>query len=182
VKFTELPLAGAFRVELEPRGDARGFFARMFCNEEFAAYGLATEWVQCNTSFSAIMGTLRGLHFQRTPMAETKLLRCIRGTIFDVIVDLRAGSPTFGRWHGERMGEQNRTMICVPAGFAHGFQTLTPDVEMLYFHSAPYSATHEGGLLWNDVRVAVTWPLAVTEISVRDAAFPTLDMLEPIQI
>ena len=182
MKFTELPLAGAFRVELEPRGDARGFFSRLFCAEEFAAHGLATGWVQCNTSFTALQGTLRGLHFQRPPMAETKLLRCIRGAIFDVIVDLRAGSPSFGRWHGERLDDQNRTMICVPEGFAHGFQTLTPDVEMLYFHSAPYSQAHEGGLRWDDARVAVDWPLGVTEVSARDAAFPTLDMLEPIRL
>lgn len=182
MKFTELPLAGAYRVELEPRGDARGFFARLFCAEEFAAHGLATGWVQCNTSFTAAQGTVRGLHFQRPPMAETKLLRCIRGAIFDVIVDLRAGSPTFGRWHGERLDEANRAMICVPEGFAHGFQTLTPDVEMLYFHSAPYSAAHEGGLRWDDARVAVDWPLGVTEMSARDAAFPGLDALEPIRL
>ena len=182
MRFTELPLAGAFRVELEPRGDARGFFARLFCAEDFAAHGLATAWAQCNTSFTALQGTLRGLHFQRPPMAETKLLRCIRGAIFDVIVDLRAGSPTYGHWHGERLDDQNRAMICVPEGFAHGFQTLTPDVEMLYFHSAPYSATHEGGLRWDDAKVAVDWPLAITEKSARDAAFPTLDQLEPIRI
>jgi dTDP-4-dehydrorhamnose 3,5-epimerase len=182
VRFTELPLAGAFRVELEPRGDARGFFARLFCAEEFAAHGLATGWVQCNTSFTAAQGTVRGLHFQRPPMAETKLLRCIRGAIFDVIVDLRAGSPTFGRWHGERLDDQNRMMICVPEGFAHGFQTLTPDVEMLYFHSALYSAAHEGGLRWDDARVAVNWPLGVTEMSARDAAFPGLEALEPIRL
>lgn len=182
MRFTELPLAGAYRVELEPRGDARGFFARLFCADEFAAHGLATAWVQCNTSFTAEQGTLRGLHFQRPPMAETKLLRCIRGAIFDVIVDLRAGSPTFGRWHGERLDDQNRRMICVPEGFAHGFQTLTPDVEMLYFHSAPYSAGHEGGVRWDDGTVAVDWPLAVAEMSARDAAFPTLDELEPIRI
>ncbi len=182
MRFTELPLAGAYRVDLEPRGDARGFFARLFCAEDFAAYGLAITWAQCNTSSTALQGTLRGLHFQRPPMAETKLLRCIRGAIFDVIVDLRAGSTTYGHWHGERLDDKNRAMICVPEGFAHGFQTLTPDVEMLYFHSAPYSATHEGGLRWDDAKVAVDWPLAVTEISARDAAFPTLDQLEPIRI
>jgi len=182
MKFTELPLKGTFKVDLEPRGDSRGFFARLFCSEEFAARGLATSWVQCNTSFTAGLGTVRGLHFQRPPMAETKLLRCIRGAIFDVIVDLRAGSPTFGHWHGERLDDANRSMICVPEGFAHGFQTLTPNVEMLYFHSAAYSASHEGGLRWDDARVAVDWPLGVTEVSARDAAFPTLDMLEPIRI
>jgi dTDP-4-dehydrorhamnose 3,5-epimerase len=180
VRFIELPLSGAFRVELEPRGDVRGFFARLFCAEEFTARGLVKGWVQCNTSFTAAQGTVRGLHFQRPPMAETKLLRCIRGAIFDVIVDLRAGSPTFGQWHGELLDDQNRTMICVPEGFAHGFQTLTSDVEMLYFHSAPYSAAHEGGLRWDDARVAVDWPLGVTEISGRDAAFAGLDALEPI--
>lgn len=181
MKFTSLPLHGAFRVDLEPRGDERGFFSRLFCVDEFAAHGLATRWVQCNTSFTSGQGTIRGLHFQRPPMAETKLLRCIRGAIFDVIVDLRGGSPTFGKWHGERLDDANRSMICVPEGFAHGFQTLTPDVEMLYFHSAPYSATHEGGLRWDDPDVAVTWPLAMTELSARDAQFPTLDKLEPIR-
>ena len=182
MKFTPLPLSGAFRVDLEPRGDARGFFARLFCAEEFAAHGLAARWVQCNTSFTAAQGTLRGLHFQRPPAAETKLLRCLRGAIFDVIVDLRSGSPTYGRWHGERLDDANRSMICVPEGFAHGFQTLTPDVEMLYFHSAAYSPAHEGGLRWDDPGVAVDWPLAVTEVAARDAAFPTLDKLEPIRL
>jgi dTDP-4-dehydrorhamnose 3,5-epimerase len=182
MRFTELPLAGAFRVELEPRGDSRGSFSRLFCSEEFAAHGLATGWVQCNTSHSAVPGTLRGLHFQRPPMAETKLLSCIRGAIFDVIVDLRAGSPTFGLWHGERLDDQNRTMICVPEGFAHGFQTLTPAVDMLYFHSAPYSVAHEGGLRWDDAMVAIDWPIEVTEMTARDAAFPTMDNLEPIRI
>ena len=181
MKFTPLPLSGAFRIDLEPRGDDRGFFARLFCAEEFAAHGLATRWVQCNTSFTAAQGTLRGLHFQRPPMAETKLLRCLRGAIFDVIVDLRFDSPTYSQWHGERLDDRNRSMICVPEGFAHGFQTLTPDVEMLYFHSAEYSPAHEGGLRWDDPGVAVQWPLAVTEISARDAAFPTLDKLEPIR-
>lgn len=180
MKFTALPLAGAFRVELEPRGDERGFFARLFCAGEFAEHGLATTWVQCNTSFTRRAGSVRGLHFQRPPMAETKLLRCLRGAIFDVIVDLRAGSSTFGQWHGERLDEGNRAMICVPEGFAHGFQTLTPDVEMLYFHSAPYSAAHEGGLRWDDPTVAIHWPLGITEMSARDAQFPTLDKLEPI--
>lgn len=173
--FTPLALSGAYRVELEPRGDSRGFFARMFCADEFADHGLATQWVQCNTSFTVAVGTVRGLHYQRPPMAETKLLRCLKGAIFDVIVDLRANSPTYGHWHGERLDDQNRSMICVPEGFAHGFQTLTPNVEMLYFHSAPYSAEHECGLRWNDRSLAIDWPMPVTETSARDAAFPTLE-------
>lgn len=182
MKFVPLPLEGARRVELEPRGDSRGFFARLFCADEFAAHGLETRWVQCNTSLSAAAGTIRGLHFQRPPMAEVKLVRCLRGAIWDVIVDLRQGSPTFGRWHGERLDDQNRSMIYVPQGFAHGFQTLTDGVEMLYFHAEAYSSAHEGGLRWNDPTVGIKWPLELTEQSARDAEFPGLDDLEPIRI
>lgn len=178
--FTALPLAGAYAIDLERLGDERGFFARTFCVQEFATHGLATQWGQCNMSFSAKAGTVRGLHFQRPPTAETKLVRCTRGAIFDVIVDLRLGSATFGRWHGERLDDDNRRMICVPEGFAHGFQTLSDDVEMLYFHSAPYSAANEGGLLWNDSELSISWPLPVTDLSVRDQGFPQFDELEPI--
>jgi dTDP-4-dehydrorhamnose 3,5-epimerase len=182
VKFTPLPLTGAFRVDLEPRGDERGFFARLFCTAEFGVLGLKTQWAQCNTSFSAEPGALRGLHFQRPPMAEVKMVRCLRGAVWDVIVDLREGSATFGHWHGERLDEANRAMIYIPEGFAHGFQTLTAGVEMLYFHSAPYSAAHEGGLRWDDPTVAVNWPHPVTVTSARDAALPTLENLESIRI
>lgn len=180
MKFTPLPLIGAYRINLERRGDERGFFARLFCTEEFAAHGLATHWAQCNMSFSALKGTVRGLHFQRPPFSETKLVRCTRGAVIDVIVDLRAGSATYGTWHAERLDSSNHGMICVPEGFAHGFQTLTDDVEMFYCHSKPYSALHEGGLRWNDPSLGIEWPLAVTEISARDRAFPLLDQLEPI--
>lgn len=182
MRFTELPLAGAFLVELERRGDDRGFLARTFCAEEFAALGLAKQWAQCNMSFSAKVGTLRGLHFQRPPMAETKLVRCTRGAIFDVIVDLRIGSATYGQWHGERLDDVGRRMICVPEGFAHGFQALSDHVEMLYFHSAPYSAQHEGGLRWDDPTLSIPWPLRVTDMSVRDRGFPYLNELEPIAV
>lgn len=180
MKFTPLPLAGAYRVEAELRGDDRGYFARLFCEEEFAAQGLTTTWTQCNMSFSANRGTVRGLHFQRPPAAETKLVRCTRGAIFDVIVDLRLGSATYGQWHSERLDESSRRMICVPKGFAHGFQTLSDGVEMLYFHSAPYSALDEGGLRWNDPELGISWPLPVTDISVRDQGFPQLCEFEPI--
>ncbi len=182
MKFTPLPLAGAFRVDLERRGDKRGFFARLFCKDEFAQHGLATQWAQCNMSFSATRGTVRGLHFQRPPTAEMKLVRCTRGAIFDVIVDLRASSATFGKWHAEQLDDTNRSMICVPEGFAHGFQTLTENVEMLYFHSAPYSSKDEGGLQWNDPEVDIHWPLGVSEMSVRDKKFPSLKELEPIAL
>ncbi len=182
MKFAPLPLAGAFRIDIEPKGDERGFFARLFCTQEFSAHGLATQWAQCNTSFSAERGSLRGLHFQRPPEAEVKLLRCLRGAVWDVIVDLRQGSPTFGRWHGERLDEANRAFIYVPQGFAHGFQTLTESVEMLYFHSAPYAAAREDGLRWDDPAVAVQWPLPVAVISRRDAGLSYLEKLEPIRI
>lgn len=180
MKFTSLPLSGAFRVEPEPFGDNRGCFARLFCAEEFAAHGLATIWTQCNMSFTAQAGTIRGLHFQRPPCAETKLVRCVRGAVFDVIVDLRVGSPTYGKWHAERLDDLTRAMICVPAGFAHGFQTLTKNVEMLYFHSVSYSARNEGGLRWDDIALSIPWPCAVTHMSPRDQAFPSLRDLEPI--
>lgn len=180
--FVPLPLEGVYRIELEPLGDSRGYFARMFCAEDFAERGLETRWVQCNTSYTASAGTVRGMHFQRPPMAEVKLIRCLRGAIWDVIIDLRQNSPTYGRWQGERLDDQNRSMLYVPRGFAHGFQTLTNDVEMLYFHSAPYSKAHEGGLRWDDPAVSIDWPLETTELSARDAAFPGLDALEPLQI
>lgn len=178
--FTGLPLPGAFRIDLDRREDDRGFFARLFCAREFAAHGLATVWVQANTSFSRAEGTLRGLHFQRPPMAEAKLVRCVRGAIFDVIVDLRAGSETFGRWTSLILDDESRAMVYVPPGFAHGFQTLAPDTELLYFHSEFHSPDHEGGLAHDDPRLGIPWPRAVTGLSPRDAGFPGLDRLEPM--
>lgn len=179
--FTALPLSGAFRIELDRREDDRGFFARLFCAREFEAQGLAAVFVQVNTSFSTAAGTLRGLHFQRKPMADAKLVRCLRGAIFDVIVDLRAGSATYGQWTSVELDEDNRAMIYVPQGFAHGFQTLRPDTELLYFHSQFYAPDHEGGLAYNDPQLAIPWPLPVLGLSPRDAAFPTLDALEPVR-
>ena len=181
MKFFPLPLAGAFRIELEPLGDRRGFLARTFCVDEFARAGLETRWPQHNITFTATRGTLRGMHFQRPPMAEVKLITCIVGAVWDVIVDLRAGSPTFGQWHAARLDRQSRDMLYVPKGLAHGFQALTDGVEMLYLHSEPYSQDHEGGLIWNDADVGIDWPLEVSEISPRDLAFQGLRDLEPIE-
>lgn len=178
--FTELPLAGAYRVELDRREDDRGFFARLFCAKEFSDTGLNTVWMQANNSFNRDAGTLRGLHFQRPPMAEAKLVRCLRGAIWDVIVDLRAGSPTYGQWTALELDENNRTMIYIPPGFAHGFQTLRPDTELLYLHSQFYSPAHEGGLAHDDPALGIPWPLPVVGLSIRDAAFPTLGALEPL--
>jgi dTDP-4-dehydrorhamnose 3,5-epimerase len=180
MKFTPLPLSGACRVDIEPQGDSRGFFARMFCKDEFAAQGLDGNWVQCNTSLSRTSGTIRGLHFQRPPAAEAKLIRCLRGSVFDVIVDIRKGSPTFGQWHGEVLDAENRSMLFVPRGFAHGFQTLTDNVEMLYFHTASFSPEHQGGVRWDDPQIAVAWPAGSTEISARDAGLPYLAGVEPV--
>ncbi|MBI1172827.1 dTDP-4-dehydrorhamnose 3,5-epimerase [bacterium] len=179
--FTPLPLSGAFRIDLDRRADDRGFFARLFCAREFAAQGLPDRWVQINNSFSRARGTLRGLHFQRPPMAEVKMVRCLQGAVLDVIVDLRAGSPTYGQWTSVKLDAESRAMILVPEGFAHGFQTLRPDTELLYLHSQFYSPEHEGGLAHDDPRLAIPWPLEVTGLSPRDAAFPTLDALEPIR-
>lgn len=178
--FTPLPIAGAFRVDLDRRADARGFFARLYCAQEFAAHGLGTQWVQMNTSLSHRTGTLRGLHFQRPPAAEAKLVRCLRGAIFDVLVDLRAGSPTYGHWHAEELTHTNRAMLYIPEGCAHGFQTLMPDTELLYMHSAAYSPAHEGGLHHADPSLAIAWPRPIADLSDRDHRFPMLKDLEPI--
>lgn len=180
--FTPLPLAGAFRIDLERREDSRGFFARLYCEREFTGQGLSAHWVQMNTSLSRDVGTVRGLHFQRPPMAEVKMVRCLRGSVFDVIIDLRAGSPTYGAWAGVELTEDNRSMLYIPQGFAHGFQTLRPETELLYFHSQVYSAPHEGGLRHDDPAVAIAWPLAVSELSARDASLSSLSHIEPIAI
>lgn len=182
MKFTPLSLSGAYSVELEKRGDDRGFFARMFCETEFAQHGLASRWVQMNTSYSAAKGTLRGLHFQRPPDAEAKLVRCLKGAIFDVIVDLRAGSPTYGRHEVLHLDSENRAMVFIPQGFAHGFQTLTENCEILYLHSAAYSPEREGGLHHADPEMDIAWPLPPAQLSARDRKFPFLNALEPIKL
>ncbi|MDE0530961.1 MAG: dTDP-4-dehydrorhamnose 3,5-epimerase [Albidovulum sp.] len=182
MKFIPLSLDGAYRVDPEPTKDERGLFARIYCVDEFASVGLYSSWLQCNVSCSTTRGTVRGLHFQRAPKAEIKLLRCTKGSIWDVIVDLRTESPTYGNWHGELLDEDNRSMLYVPKGFAHGFQTLTNDVEMFYFHSEKFSAPHQHGLIWNDPEVAIKWPIEVTRLSKRDLDLPFLKDLSPIDI
>ena len=177
------PLAGPggpVRVRLEPREDARGLFARTFCTQEFAEAGIAVAWVQINMATNVARGTLRGLHFQRPPMADAKLVRCVRGAILDVGVDLRAGSGSFGRAVALELSEGSRDMLYLPPGFAHGYQTLTPETELLYLHSRPYSPAHEGGLAWDDPALGIEWPLPVTGLSDRDAHHPRLADLDPI--
>ena len=182
LKFTKLPLKGAYTIDMEKYGDDRGFFARYWCQNEFSKIGLDPNIVQINNSMSKNKGTLRGLHFQRPPRAETKIVRCIHGAVWDVVVDLRVDSSTFGNWFGTELTAENRTMMYVPKGFAHGFQTLVDNVELLYLHSEFYSKEDEGGLLYNDEDVAIDWPLPIPEISERDKSHPLLHELEPIKL
>lgn len=173
--FHPLPLTGAYWIELTPVEDNRGAFTRLMCRNELRAIGHTREFVQVNHSRSAARGTIRGLHFQVPPMAEAKLVTCLKGRVFDVVVDIRKDSPTFLAWHGEELSRSNARMIYLPAGFAHGFQTLEDDVELLYFHTEFYSPEHERCLRFDDPRIGVQWPLAASELSVRDAA--TKDLL-----
>ena len=173
--FTPTPLAGAFTIDLEPRGDDRGFFARLFCSAAFAQAGFDAHYPQINTSWTARRGTLRGLHYQLPPAAESKVVRCLRGAIHDVIVDLRPDSPTFRASYAHVLTAENRTMMLVPRGFAHGFLTLTDDTEALYLVSSPYAPERERGLRWNDPALAIDWPFPPTDTSSKDAAWPDLD-------
>jgi dTDP-4-dehydrorhamnose 3,5-epimerase len=175
VLFKESPLAGAFVIELEKRGDDRGFFARAFCREEFERHGLSTIFVQVNNSLSGELGTLRGMHYQLSPRAETKVVRCIRGALWDCIIDLRSESPTFGSWFGETLSAENRRMMYVPKGFAHGFITLEPNTEAFYFVDEFYAPTHERGLRWNDPKFGIRWPAHPKVISEKDAAARDFD-------
>lgn len=180
MKFEPLPLSGACEIDIERRGDDRGFFARFFCTETFAGQGLNTNWVQMNLSFSAACGTLRGLHFQRPPHAEVKLIRALSGQAHDVIVDLRAGSATYGQHCAVRLCSQRRNAIYVPAGFAHGFQTLSDDVELQYFHSAAHAPESEGGVHALDPALGIAWPLPPRQMSPRDQALAPLAACDPI--
>lgn len=156
--FKETKLAGACVIELEKNTDARGYFARSWCREEFAAHGIHAEFVQANTSFSHRRGTLRGLHYQIPPYEEIKLMRCIRGGIYDVIIDLRHGSPTYRQWEGVELSEDNQKMVLVPAGFAHGYQTLQDNTEVSYLVTQVFSSEHERGVRWDDPAFQVKWP------------------------
>jgi dTDP-4-dehydrorhamnose 3,5-epimerase len=173
--ISELPLAGLKRITRQRLGDARGFLSRLFCREELATAGWHNPIAQINHSYTARQGTVRGLHFQMPPHAEMKLVSCIRGEVWDVVVDIRAGSPTFLQWYAERLSAENGCALLIPDGFAHGFQTLSNDVELLYCHSQAYAADAEGGLNPRDAHLGITWPLAMTEISARDAGHPLIE-------
>lgn len=173
--FNPTILEGCFTIQPEPYSDNRGWFARYYCKNEFAQIGHSQEWVQMNHSFTEKTGTLRGLHFQHPPYQEIKLVRCIAGRVYDVVVDLRKESPTFLKWFGIELSAANKTMIYIPNGLAHGFQALDNNCELLYHHSAYYNASAEGGLRFDDPTLAIQWPLPVTQISGRDANHPLLE-------
>lgn len=169
------PLAGLHVVQRQPLGDARGSFTRVFCQEELAAAGWMRPIAQINHSVTQARATVRGLHYQRPPHAEMKLVSCLAGEVWDVVVDLRSGSPTFLGWHAERLSAQNGRALLIPEGCAHGFQVLGEGAELLYCHSAAYVAESEAGLHPQDPRLAIAWPLPVLALSPRDAGHPFID-------
>jgi dTDP-4-dehydrorhamnose 3,5-epimerase len=173
--FTETALKGAFLLDPEPKADARGFFARTFCVEEFKARGLDPRVAQCNISFNRRRGTLRGMHWQVAPRAESKLVRVTQGAIFDVIIDLRQQSPTFKRHFSVELSAANRRMLFIPEGFAHGFQTLADDTEVFYQMSEFYSADCARGVRWNDPAFAIRWPLPDPILNDRDRSWPDFE-------
>lgn len=172
--FVEAPLRGAYIIELDKHEDERGFFARSWCVEEFRSNGLDSRLVQCNVSFNKKKGTLRGLHYQRPPYAETKLVRCTRGSLYDIIVDLRAESPTFLQWFGVELTATNYRMLYIPKRFAHGFQTLEDESEIFYQMSEFYSPEAARGIRWNDPRLQIIWPEADRTISKKDREYTDL--------
>jgi len=171
MKFTETRLKGAYIIEIEPIEDERGFFARSWCKQEFESHSLNPEIVQSSISFNKRRGTLRGMHYQAGPHEEAKTVRCTMGAIFDVIIDLRADSSTFKQWVAAELTAENRRMLYVPEGFAHGFLTLTDDTEVLYQMSTFYEPASARGIRWDDPAIRIIWPLAVSVISARDQQY-----------
>ena len=177
MRINKLPLEDAFIIEPEPFMDDRGVFARVFCQHELQNILHGKNIVQLNHSLTRQKGAIRGMHFQYPPMAEIKMVKCLRGSVFDVIIDLRKGSPTFLKWHGEILSSENMKMMYIPEGFAHGFQTLQPNCELLYLHTEFYSPEHEGDVRYNDPKIGIKWPLEVTEISDKDERYPLLTQI-----
>jgi len=170
--FHPTPLSGLVVIQRKPAEDDRGFFCRFYCAEEFRKAGLRKPVTQINHTFTREKGAVRGMHFQYPPHAEAKIVNCLKGEIFDVAVDLRKGSPTFLVYHGEILSAANRKSLLIPEGFAHGFQTLTGECELIYLHTASYAPNAEGGLNVRDPRLTIAWPLRITELSGRDRAYP----------
>jgi dTDP-4-dehydrorhamnose 3,5-epimerase len=175
MKFHRTPLNGAYTIELERSGDDRGFFARAFCRNEFDKAGLVPQFVQVNNSLSARRGTLRGMHYQLAPKAEVKVVRCVRGVLWDVILDLRPDSSTFKKWFGAELSAENRLMMYVPKGFAHAILTLSDDTEALYLVDEFYGPEQERGVRWDDPNFRIDWPIEPSEISPKDKKWPDFD-------
>jgi dTDP-4-dehydrorhamnose 3,5-epimerase len=174
---TDQPLHGLKVVERQQLGDSRGFLSRLFCAVELAAAGWQQPIAQINQTVTQKQGTVRGMHYQRPPHSEMKLVSCLHGAIWDVAVDLRAGSPTFLRWHAVELSADNHRALLIPEGFAHGFQTLVDDCELIYMHTKTYTPSAEAGLNPQDPMLSMTWPLAIAELSSRDTQHPMLDQL-----
>lgn len=175
MRFIALPIPGAFSIELEKKEDERGFFARTFCANEFRAYGLATDFVQHSISFNRHRGTLRGLHYQSGPYGETKLVRCTAGVAFDVLVDIRRNSRTFGLWHGVTISAENHLAVYIPEGCAHGFQTLVDATELAYEITPAYVPLASRGIAFDDPGIGISWPIENPILSAADRAWPRLD-------
>lgn len=175
MRFEPTHLAGVFFVRLAPHQDERGLFARTFCATEFIAVGIDFKPAQCNISRNPASGTLRGMHFQLPPHGEAKLIQSVRGRVFDVAIDLRQGSATLGQWLGTELSANGDTMLYIPEGFAHGFVTLEPDSDVLYYMGSPFVSGIGGGVRWNDPAFGIDWPIEPTMISERDATYPDFD-------
>lgn len=175
MRIDDTPLPDLKLIETRPIGDERGRFSRLFCNTDFSAIRPNLRFVQINLSETLQQGTVRGMHFQHPPAAEAKLVRCLRGHVFDIAIDLRADSPTFMKWHAVELSDSNNLEIFIPEGFAHGFQTLTDNVQLLYLHTAAWTPIYEIGLRHDDPKLAICWPQAVTQISSKDQTHPLLD-------
>lgn len=174
MKIHQTAISGLVVIESEPKNDERGFFTRLYCQEELQELVGTRQIVQINQSSTRTVGATRGLHYQHRPHAEMKLVRCLKGKVWDVAIDLRAGSPTFLKWHAEELSAENARMMVIPEGFAHGFQVLEEDSELLYLHTAHYSSSAEGGVRPTDPRLSINWPLAVRDLSDRDRNHPLL--------
>jgi len=173
--FRETALKGAYLIEAEPLGDIRGLFARTYCKNEFSRIGHQKEFVQFNHSHTFRKGTIRGMHYQLPPYTEIKLVRCIRGSVYDVIIDIRKGSPTFLKYLPVELSEHNLLSLYIPEGFAHGFQTLEDNTQLIYHHTAYYVSGSEAGIRYNDPLISISWPLTVTVITEKDLNYNLLN-------
>lgn len=175
MNFTETEIAGLYIIKLEPFQDERGSFYRVFCEKEMKKINHNKRIIQINHSLTKKKGSIRGMHFQYPPKAEIKIIKCLKGSVFDVAIDLRKNSPTFLKWHSEILSKENLKMMYIPEGFAHGFQTLDKNSELLYLHSEFYDPNYEGGIHYNDPKVSIEWPLDITDVSERDKSFKLIN-------